>query len=279
MSASPAALRLCFGERGLMKTIKRNVGRRPHRHCMNLSEDQFTVLTLLSRIPIVYGGPQKGLNFIVRPGYCADDLYEAILRFQKLTVLTLSQPDGIVSPNGATMQYLNRMADLYDPVTTPGKMTDDQVFEAYGDAMHDVTRERIDQNAPEYLRKIERQKEAAKKKWKDWKARIIKDGKGGLNAKLAVQYLDEQEKKSSHDSTIAFFPGIVGFGEAFVGYDYQGGWRKWIMLEEELLGAYDRRKLLINTYGMTRDMPIILLSNFTHYVMKKDEVKEFNNPN
>ncbi len=262
-----------------MKTIKRNVGRRPHRHCMNLSEDQFTVLTLLSRIPIVYGGPQKGLNFIVRRGYCADDLYEAIIRFQKLTVLTLSKPDGIVSPNGATMQYLNRMADLYDPVTTPGKMTDDEVYKAYGDAMHDVTRERMDQNAPEYLRKVQRQKEAAQKKWKDWKARIMKDGKGGLNAKLAVDFLNDEEKKRKSDTSYAFFSGIVGFGEAFIGYDYTTDWRRSMMWAEELLGAYDRRKLIISSYGMTRDLPIILMADFTHYVMKKDEVKEFKNPN
>ena len=52
-----------------------------------------------------------------------------------------------------------------------------------------------------------------------------------------------------------------------------------MMWAEELLGTYDRRKLLISTYGMTRDMPIILMSDFTHYVMKKDEVKEFKNPN
>lgn len=262
-----------------MRTIKRNVGRRPHRHCMNLSEDQFTVLTLLSRIPIMYGGPLKPLNFLVRQGHCADDLYEAIIRFQKLTVLTLSNPDGIVSPNGATMHYLNRMADLYGPVTTPGKMTDDEVHKAYGDAMHDVTRQRMEQKAPEYLRKLQRDKEAAKKVWKDWKARILKDGKWGLNAKLAVDFLNDEEKKRNSDTTYAFFAGIVGFGEAFIGYDYQAGWRRSMMWAEELLGSYDRRKLLINTYGMTRDMPIILLSNFTHYVMKKDEVKEFNNPN
>ena len=42
----------------------------------------------------------------------------------------------------------------------------------------------------------------------------MKDGKGGLNAKLAVDFLNYEEKKRKSDTTYAFFSGIVGFGEA-----------------------------------------------------------------
>ena len=262
-----------------MKTIKANVGRRPNRHCMNLSEDQWTVLTLLSRIPIVYGGPTKPLNFIVRPGHCADDLYQAILRFQKLAVLTLSQPDGRVEPGGATMAYLNRLADLYDPVTTPGKMTDDQVHKAYSDALHDLARERMDAKAPEWVTKQQRDLQAAKNKWKAWKAQILKDGKNGLYARLAVDYLNDEERARKSDTTIAFMPGAVGFGIAFVGYDYKNGWQRQMMWRETMLNFSDKRVLLLNTWGITGDMPVLLMDNFTHYVMKKNEVKEFRRPN
>ena len=36
--------------------IKANVGRRPHRDCMNLKSDQITVMTLLNAIPEALGG-------------------------------------------------------------------------------------------------------------------------------------------------------------------------------------------------------------------------------
>ena len=72
---------------------------------------------LLSRIPEEFGGSPGKLNSPVRPGYCADDLYDAILKFQKTQVRTLYQPDGIVEPNGATLVYMNRLADLHMPLT------------------------------------------------------------------------------------------------------------------------------------------------------------------
>jgi hypothetical protein len=262
-----------------MEKIKMNVGRRPHRHCQNLSEDQWTVITLLSRIPKVYGGPLGPLNQIVRRGYCADDLYQAILRFQGNAVYSLSKPDGMVEPGGATMVYLNRLAALYGPVTDPmSKLTDEQVIGMYGDELQKVYRERMDQNAPEYLRKVQRDKEAAEKKWKTWKEKIMKDGKGSLNAKLAVDFLNDEQRKSNSSTTIAFYPWAVGFGEAFIGYDYQGGWQRSMMWRETVMEAYDKRKLLLNTHGMKGPAPIVLFANFTHYVMKLDEVAEFNRP-
>ena len=100
-----------------METLRANVGRRPHRHCQNLVSDQTTVMMLLSRIPEEFGGSPGRLNSPVRPGYCADDLYEAILKFQKTQVRTLYQPDGIVEPGGASLVYMNRLADLHMPLT------------------------------------------------------------------------------------------------------------------------------------------------------------------
>jgi len=109
-----------------METLRANVGRRPHRHCQNLVSDQTTVMMLLSRIPEEFGGSPGRLNSPVRPGYCADDLYEAILKFQKTQVRTLYQPDGIVEPGGATLVYMNRLADLHMPLTEVDFKTQDE---------------------------------------------------------------------------------------------------------------------------------------------------------
>ena len=262
-----------------MHTIKGSVGRRPHRQCRNLSEDQWTVISLLSRIPIAFGGPKGPLNHLIRPGHCADDLYEAILRFQELAVYSLSKPDGIVEPGKATMTYLNRLAALYGPVTDPmSNLTDDQVMKMYDDELQKVFRERIASNAPEYTKKLHRDKLAAELKWKTWKNKILKDGNNSLYAKLAVDHLNDLQRKSNSGTTIAFFPWAMGFGAAYIGYDYNGGWRYSMMWSETLLEAYDNRKLLVNTHGTKEPPPVILFANFTHYVMKPNEVAEFTRP-
>ena len=262
-----------------MHTIKGNVGRRTSRHCRNLSEDQWTVISLLSRIPIAFGGPKGALNHLVRPGFCADDLYQAILRFQELAVYSLSRPDGFVQPGGATLVYLNRLAALYDPVTDPTKtLTRDQVIGMYDDELQKVFHERIDQNAPEYRRKLERQKQAADAKWRTWKTKILKDTKNSIYGKLAVDYLNDEQRKSNSGTTIAFFPWAVGFGGAYIGYDYKGGWQFSMMWAETVLEAYDDRTLLINTHGTNGPTPVILFADFTHYVTKPGEVVEFKRP-
>jgi len=106
-----------------METLKANVGRRPHRHCQNLVSDQRTVMRLLSRIPEELGGAPGKLNFRVRPGYCADDLYQAILYFQETQVKKVYRPDGIIEPGGTTLVYLNRLADLHMPWTIANPLT------------------------------------------------------------------------------------------------------------------------------------------------------------
>jgi len=261
-----------------METIKANVGRRPNRHCMNLTGDQTTVMTLLSRIPEQFGGAPGKLNFLVRPGYCADDLYNAIIRFQKTRVLTLYKPDGIVEPGGATLFYLNRLADLYMPVKQVDFKTQEKMAEVVLDETLKIYHERADQKAPEYMRKLEQEKIANQRKWKAWKEKIFKDGGGGLSAKLAIGYLNDEEKRSQSNPDLPFFPWAVGFGEAFIGYDYSTDWSREVMLNETLLDAYDKRKLLVNTHGITRNPAVILFANFTHYVMKKEEVVEFTRP-
>lgn len=262
-----------------METMRGNVGRRPHRHCRNLTEDQTTVMTLLSRIPEDFGGAPGKLNFIVRPGYCADDLYNAILKFQERAVHTLSKPDGIVSPSGATLMYLNRLADLHLPVK---KLTDDKQYQLMLDMYYDesskIYSERANANAPEYLRKKEREKQTAADKWRKWKEQIKKDSRGNLYSKLTIDYLDDEQKKSGTGTDIAFLPWAVGFGEAYIGYDYTPDWTKKLMWSEVLLSAYDKRKLILSTHGVTAHSPIILFGNFTHYVMKLPEVVEFTFP-
>jgi len=128
------------------------------------------------------------------------------------------------------------------------------------------------------MRKLEQEKIANQRKWKAWKEKIFKDGGGGLSAKLAIGYLNDEEKRSQSNPDLPFFPWAVGFGEAFIGYDYSTDWSREVMLNETLLDAYDKRKLLVNTHGITRNPAVILFANFTHYVMKKEEVVEFTRP-
>src|SRR5215470_5518049 len=152
-----------------METLRANVGRRPHRHCQNLVSDQTAVMTLLSRIPEQFGGAPGKLNFLVRPGYCADDLYQAIVHFQKTQVLTLYQPDGIVEPSGATLVYMNRLADLYMPLTKVDLKTQDKMSQVALDEKLKIYHERADANAPEYVRKQQREHTNAVNKWHAWK--------------------------------------------------------------------------------------------------------------
>ena len=271
-----------------METLRANVGRRPHRHCQNLVSDQTTVMTLLSRIPEQFGGAPGTLNFLVRPGFCADDLYQAILRFQKTQVLTLYQPDGIVEPGGATLVYMNRLADLHMPLTKVDLKTQDKMAEVVLDEKLKVYHERADANAPEYARKQEREHNNAVNKWTAWKQRIRRDTHGSLAGNLAIQFLNDEEKRNNANPDLPFFDWAYGFGEAFIGYDYTGGWSREFMLNKSLLAAYDKRKLLVNTHGLThpKENPVaakypavILFGNFTHFVVEKDKVVEFVRPN
>jgi hypothetical protein len=245
---------------------------------MNLTSDQTTVMTLLNRIPEMFGGAPGKLNFIVRPGYCADDLYEAILRFQRTQVMTLYKADGIVEPGGATLVYMNRLADLHMPIKQVDYATTAKMAEVGLDEKLKVYQERADAKAPEYVNKVAMQHRDDQNKWKIWKDGIRRDGHGNIAAKLAIQYLDEEEKRSNSNSVVPFFPWAVGFGEAFIGYDYSRNWSHEIMLNSTLLQAYDNRKLIVNTHGVSRMPAVIIFANYTYYVMKKDEVVEFTRP-
>lgn len=262
-----------------METLTANVGRRPHRHCMNRTNDQTTVMTLLSRIPDMFGGAPGKLNFLVRPGFCADDLYNAIIHFQKSQVISLYQPDGIVEPGGATLYYMNRLADLHMPVKSVDYKTMEKMAQVGQDEIIKIYGERAAANAPEYVHKTHMEKVAAQNKWSAWKERIRKDGGGSLSSKLAIGFLDDEEKRSGANPDLPFFHWAYGFGEANIGYDYKGGWSKEIMLNQVLLEAYDKRKVLVNTHGLITKFPaVIVFGNFTHYTMKKDEVVEFTVP-
>jgi hypothetical protein len=133
----------------------------------------------------------------------------------------------------------------------------------------------MDMRAPEYLRKLEREKQAAQKKWSSWKERIRRDAGGGQFLNDAIEFLNAEEKRSKPDQSFAFVGTAIGFGGAYVGYDYKGGWELKPMFKETLGHSYDKRKLLVNTWGLKGHQAIILFSNFTHYVMKPNEVVEF----
>jgi hypothetical protein len=258
-----------------METIKANVGRRPHRHCQNYTSDQIVVGTLLNRIPAQFGGTADLIHLYGLNGHCRDDLYESIVRFQRVAV-GLEPPDGIVEPGGKTLHFLNKIADLHFPVKPITDLKKNQMMtEAFVDATIAGHRERMDMRAPEYLRKLEREKQAAQKKWSSWKERIRRDAGGGQFLNDAIEFLNAEEKRSKPDQSFAFVGTAIGFGGAYVGYDYKGGWELKPMFKETLGHSYDKRKLLVNTWGLKGHQAIILFSNFTHYVMKPNEVVEF----
>jgi hypothetical protein len=231
-------------------------------------------MTLLNRIPEQFGGTEGKLAFFSPNGSCRDELYQAILKFQKS--INMQHPDGVVEPGGITMTYLNHVADAHLP---PKKYLTDwtkisKANEMYQDARIDAVRERIDNNAPEYLRAKKQEKEADLKKWHAWKEAIRRDGHGNRNAQDAINYLNRIEQKGEVNTEVPFLGEAIGFGGAWVRYGKTGDWSIDLMYEKVLLNSYDSRFLYMNTNGLDRSFPVILLSNMTHFVMKKNQTIE-----
>ena len=94
-----------------------SVGRRHGRNSRNRITDQKNVQDLLNRIPASAGGAGGTLNERMVEGICSDNLYLAIVNFQKKNVPQFA--DGHVDPGGRTLDAMERMAKINDFLGTP----------------------------------------------------------------------------------------------------------------------------------------------------------------
>lgn len=272
-----AACDASFNEEGVlenMQTLKGNVGRRPHRHCRNFISDQIAVVTLLNRIPEHLGGTGGKLQIKPIPGLCPEDLYKAIVRFQEINVGAI-EADGIVEAGGMTLLFLNRAADLNLPVTTVDDAAQrTAINDRFLDMIIKTNQERAATHPREAQRRQQRKRQAALAKWRAWKQRLRREAGKNLYVKLAIDHLNTIEQRLLPSSEPSIIGWALGFGHAYVGYDYQANWEEKVMWGEMLATSYDQRTVLINTYGIKDQPPVILFANQTHYILKEDEVVE-----
>ena len=111
-----------------MQTIKGDVGCSAHRDCRNDIGDQLAVVTLLNRIPEHFGGTGGKLRLKFVEGFCPDELYEAIVRFQETNIVAIAA-DGRVEPGGITLHFLNRLAARSLPIQKFNHYTIDSFVE------------------------------------------------------------------------------------------------------------------------------------------------------
>ena len=100
-----------------------SVGRRHGRDSRNRISDQKIVQDLLNRIPVSVGGAGGTLNERMLEGVCSNNLYLAILNFQKRNVPKFA--DGHVDPGSSTIDVMERMAKMNDLVVSAAKTISD----------------------------------------------------------------------------------------------------------------------------------------------------------
>jgi hypothetical protein len=86
------------------------------RHCLNLPEDQRTVIALLNAIPVSGGGAGGSLTGKIIDGMASDALYRAITRFEDRYFP--GQRNGFVDPAGGMLQLMQSVA-APKPVAVP----------------------------------------------------------------------------------------------------------------------------------------------------------------
>lgn len=244
--------------------IKANVGRRPHRDCMNLKTDQIAVMTMLNAIPEQLGGAGGKLKAPIRQGYCSDELYNAIVRFQKVNT---GMVDGKIEPTGPAMVFLNALAERHFPanLTGPGGAA---ILE---NTASDVRIEAWKQVPKKYLPPSREKQETTE--WNAWKDRLRKDLGKSLFVKVALRFLSEQE--SLYGKTAGIGSWVRAFGHAYVGLPGKTDWdERYLMDGDALVFTGDRKIVKVNNYGIKDDPPVLLFGDFTHYVMKKYEIVE-----
>jgi hypothetical protein len=94
-----------------MEKIDASVGSAGGKPCYNIPKDQETIQRLLSKIPASQGGcAGKGWKPALW-GVCAQDLADAIRKFQEANRAKLAfPPDGHIDPDGSTLALLNALA-------------------------------------------------------------------------------------------------------------------------------------------------------------------------
>lgn len=255
-----------------METLKGNVGRRPHRHCMNHIADQLAVQMLLNAIPKHFNGTGGDLKIHAVAGICPDALYDAILKFQRSSVGSINA-DGIVEPGGTTLLFLNRLADQHFPATTPNTADIDRAVDVRIQAQKD----RWNDHPEELKRMQQRQSQDALKTWHAWKDRLRHEGKGNSNVNAAIWFLDDLEKSSS-DGKPSINGWSVGFGAAYVASGYGSNWELKAMIGEQLAYSYEKKNVRVTNLGVKNSFPVILFRNQTHHIFKKTELLVVDEP-
>ena len=250
-----------------MEKLKGNVGRRPHRHCMNYVSDQLAVQMLLNAIPQHFGG--TGGELAIKPvaGICPDPLYNAILKFQTTNVGSITA-DGIVEPNGTTLLFLNRLAAQHLPATIA--KTTPQDYDRALDIKITAQQDRWNAHPDEYQRMKHKQSQEALKNWHAWKSRLRKEGAGNPNVNAAIWFLDDLEK-TFKDSEPSINGWAVGFGTAYVASGYGSNWEFKAMIGDQLAYSYEKKNVRVTNLGLKKSFPVILFRNQTHHIFKKVE--------
>ena len=103
-----------------METIDASVGFAGGKPCYNIPKDQEAIQRLLSKIPASQGGCMGKVWKPALWGACAQDLAEAIRKFQEANRAKLAfPPDGHVDPGGSTLALLNALASGTSPSASP----------------------------------------------------------------------------------------------------------------------------------------------------------------
>lgn len=103
-----------------MEKIDASVGIAGGKQCYNVPKDQEAIQRLLVQIPVSQGGCMGKSWKPAMWGICAQDLADAIRKFQEINRAKLAfAPDGHVDPNGSTLDLLNSMASGTPAPATP----------------------------------------------------------------------------------------------------------------------------------------------------------------
>lgn len=103
-----------------MEKIDASVGFAGGKPCYNIPKDQEAIQRLLGKIPASQGGCMGKVWKPALWGACAQDLAEAIRRFQEANRAKLAfSPDGHVDPDGSTLALLNALASGTSPSASP----------------------------------------------------------------------------------------------------------------------------------------------------------------
>ncbi len=117
-----------------MRNIRGAVGGKEQRPCPNTIEDQIAIVNLLNQIPEHFGGSGGKLTIKPVEGWCSDELFQAIIRFQTMNVVAI-KPNGTIEPCDLTLHFLNRLADRSFPI----KRVENYAIESFVEDLYEDT--------------------------------------------------------------------------------------------------------------------------------------------